>query len=209
MPVIQVVLVDDHQIILDGLRALLDKDPGFDVMATFAQPQAALKFLTTNRPDILVSDYSMKEMTGLELIRKAREIHPTLKATLLSMHDEPTVAKEALKQGVNGFLLKNIQQTELKEALRKINNGVMYVSPEITSQILQQSGLTASDNELSTRELQILKLITKEFSNKQIADQLNISERTVETHRKNIFRKTGSASLVGLVKYAFANKLVE
>jgi DNA-binding NarL/FixJ family response regulator len=209
MPVIQVVLVDDHQIILDGLRALLDKDPGFDVMATFAQPQAALKFLATNRPDILVSDYSMKEMTGLELIRKAREIHPTLKATLLSMHDEPTVAKEALKQGVNGFLLKNIQQTELKEALRKINNGIMYVSPEITSQILQQSGLTASDNELSTRELQILKLITKEFSNKQIADQLNISERTVETHRKNIFRKTGSASLVGLVKYAFANKLVE
>lgn len=207
MPVIRVVLVDDHQIVLDGLRSLLDKDPAFDVMASFSQPDSALQYLTNNRPDILVTDYSMKEMTGLELIRKAKQLHPSIKTTVLSMHDEPSIAKEAMKQGVNGFLLKNIQQAELKEALRKIYNGLIYVSAEITTQILQQSGYISSESQLTDRELQILKLITREFSNKQIADQLNISERTVETHRKNIFRKTGTTSLVGLIKYAFANNL--
>jgi DNA-binding NarL/FixJ family response regulator len=125
------------------------------------------------------------------------------------MHDEPSVVKEAMKQGIDGFLLKNIQQVELKEALRKIYTGLMYISAEITTQLLHHHIIDEGESKLTERELEILKLITKEFSNKQIADKLAISERTVETHRKNIFRKTGTSSLVGLIKYAFANKLVE
>lgn len=209
MPAIRIILVDDHQIVLDGLRSLLDKDPSFDVMGAFSDPEKALAYLSVQTPDILLTDYSMPHMSGLELIRKAKALHPAIKSVLLSMHDEPSVVKEAMKQGINGFLLKNIQQVELKEALRKIYSGLMYISAEITTQLLHHHLVDESESTLTERELEILKLITKEFSNKKIADELHISERTVETHRKNIFRKTGTSSLVGLIKYAYANKIVE
>lgn len=209
MPAIRLILVDDHQIVLDGLRSLLDKDPSFDVMGAFSDPEKALAYLSVQTPDILLTDYSMPHMSGLDLIRKAKALHPAIKSVLLSMHDEPSVVKEAMKQGINGFLLKNIQQVELKEALRKIYSGLMYISAEITTQLLHHHLVDESESTLTERELEILKLITKEFSNKKIADELNISERTVETHRKNIFRKTGTSSLVGLIKYAYANKIVE
>jgi DNA-binding NarL/FixJ family response regulator len=209
MPAIRILLVDDHQIVLDGLRSLLDKDPSFDVLGTFNDPQKALSYISTQSPDILLTDYSMPQMSGLELIQKAKALQPGIKSVLLSMHDEPSVVREAMKQGINGFLLKNIQQVELKEALRKIYTGLMYISAEITTQLLHHHVIDDEEPKLTERELEILKLITKEFSNKQIADKLNISERTVETHRKNIFRKTETSSLVGLIKYAYANKLVE
>lgn len=209
MPAIRLILVDDHQIVLDGLRSLLDKDPSFDVMGAFSDPEKALAYLSVQTPDILLTDYSMPHMSGLDLIRKAKALHPAIKSVLLSMHDEPSVVKEAMKQGINGFLLKNIQQVELKEALRKIYSGLMYISAEITTQLLHHHLVDEGESTLTERELEILKLITKEFSNKKIADELHISERTVETHRKNIFRKTGTSSLVGLIKYAYANKIVE
>lgn len=209
MPAIRIVLVDDHQIVLDGLRSLLDQDPSFDVIASFSDPEKALSFLSVQEPDILLTDYSMPHMTGLELMRKARVLQPGIKVVLLSMHDEPSIVKEAMKQGVNGFLLKNIQQVELKEAIRKIYTGLMYISAEITTQLLHHHVVEENDSKLTERELEILKLIAQEYSNKQIADKLTISERTVETHRKNIFRKTGTSTLVGLIKYAYTNKLVE
>lgn len=208
MPAIRIILVDDHQIVLDGLRSLLDQDPSFDVLGAFSDPEKALAYISLQAPDILLTDYSMPNMSGLELIKKAKTLNPTIKAVLLSMHDEPTVVKEAMKQGINGFLLKNIQQTELKEALRKIYTGLMYISAEITTQLLHHHTQPEGESRLTERELEILKLITKEYSNKQIAEALFISERTVETHRKNIFRKTGTSSLVGLIKYAYANNLV-
>lgn len=205
MPAIRIVLVDDHQIILDGLSTLLDQDSSFEVIASFSHPEKALSFLSIQEPDILLTDYSLPSITGLELIRKAKAIHPAMKAALLSMHDEPAIVREAIKMGVNGYLLKNIQQNELKEALRKIYNGLIYVSAEITTQLLQQPNIHQNESALTDRELEVLKLITKENSNRQIAEKMHISERTVETHRKNIFRKTGTTSLVGLVKYAYSN----
>ena len=208
MPAIRIILVDDHQIVLDGLRSLLDQDPSFDVLGAYSDPDKALAYIKLQAPDILLTDYSMPSMSGLELIKKVKTINPTIKVVLLSMHDEPTVVKEAMKQGINGFLLKNIQQVELKEAIRKIYTGLIYISAEITTQLLHQHGQPEGESRLTERELEILKLITKEYSNKQIAEALFISERTVETHRKNIFRKTATTSLVGLIKYAYANNLV-
>ena len=208
MPAIRIVLVDDHQIILDGLSMLLDQDPSFDVIASFSHPEKALAFLSVQEPDVLLTDYSLPDFNGLELIKKAKAIHPAMKAALLSMHDEPAIVREAIKLGVNGYLLKNIQQIELKEAIRKIYGGLIYVSAEITTQLIQQSNTYQNESALTERELEVLKLITKENSNRQIAEKMHISERTVETHRKNIFRKTSTTSLVGLVKYAFANNLI-
>ena len=204
---IKIVLVDDHQIVLDGLRSLFETDPEFEVIAAVSTPELALKVLVERQPDILLTDYSLPGMTGLELSVIVKGTYPTVKRVILSMHDEGHLIRQVMKEGVDGYLLKNVQQSELKSALRQIMNGMPYVSPEITKQLL--SGM-AHENKfelLTDREQEILKLIVKEFSNKMIAEKLFISERTVETHRKNIFRKTNTTSLVGLVKFAFEHNI--
>jgi two-component system nitrate/nitrite response regulator NarL len=206
---IKVVLVDDHQIVLDGLVSIIGSDPDFLVLAALNSGEALLDFFKKSQPDILLTDYNLPGISGLELTRIVKRNYPTMKVVMLSMHDEVHVIKNILKEGVDGYLLKNIQQFELKNALKRVMNGVPYVSPEITKVMLQEINNPSHEAELLTdREKEILRLITQEYANKQIATKLFISERTVETHRKNIFRKTNSSSLVGLIKYAFENKLV-
>jgi len=205
---IRLIIVDDHHIVLDGLKSLFNQDAQFQVLATAQTAEEALELVATHQPDILLTDYRLPGLSGLELAVKVKEKHPKIKRVILSMHDEGMLVRQILKEGVDGYLLKSIQQSELKNALIQINNGLPYVSPEITR--LLMSGLSDEHPEelLTEREREILNLIAKEFSNKQIAEKLFISERTVETHRKNIFRKTNTSTLVGLIKYAFANNLV-
>jgi DNA-binding NarL/FixJ family response regulator len=149
-------------------------------------------------------------MTGLELFKKIKPSYPKMKVAVLSMHDEASLVRNVLKEGINGYLLKNIQQFELRNALKQISMGYPYVSPEITKLMMSEMNQPEEKSELLTeREREILKLITREFSNKQMAEKLFISERTVETHRKNIFRKTNTNTLVGLIKFAFEHNLVE
>lgn len=206
---IKVILVDDHQIVLDGLVSLLGSDPDFSVLAALNTGEQVVDFLKTKQPDILLTDYNLPGMTGLELMRLVKKNYPDVKVVLLSMHDEVAVVKSILKEGADGYLLKNIQQFELKNALKRVMAGVPYVSPEITKVMLEEiNNPTQDGGSLTDRETEILRLISQELSNKQIAARLFISERTVETHRKNIFRKTNTSSLVGLIKYAFENKLV-
>ncbi len=208
MAAIKIVLVDDHQIVLDGLRMLLDQDPAFEVIASFTHPEKVLPFLEIQQPDIVLTDYSLPTMNGLELISAIKSIYPSLKCALLSMHDEPSVVRQAMKSNINGYLLKNIPKAGLKEALQKIQAGLVYISPEITTRFIHVQN-TADDTSLTDREMDVLEWIIKEQPNKNIADKLHISERTVETHRKNIFRKIGTNNLVGLMKYAFENKLIK
>ncbi|MBS1487188.1 MAG: response regulator transcription factor [Bacteroidetes bacterium] len=205
---IKIILVDDHRIVLDGLKSLFDNDEEFLVLAAVSSPGEALEKIKYQQPDILLTDYTLPGMTGLELCNQVKEKYPAIKRVILSMHDEGHLVKQIIKEGVDGYLLKSIQQNELKNALCQIMNGLPYISPEITKQLM--SGLAHEDKYelLTEREQEILKLIVKELSNKQIADRLSISERTVETHRKNIFRKTNTTSLVGLVKFAFAHNIV-
>lgn len=205
---IKLVLVDDHQIVLDGLTSLLGSDPDFNVLAAVSSGEQALTFLNSKQPDILLTDYHLQTITGLELLRSVKNKYPSVKVVVLSMHDEVVVVKTVLKQGADGYLLKNIQQFELKNALKRIMSGVPYVSPEITKMMLAEMNHSTESGLLTDRETEILRLITQEQTNKQIAERLFISERTVETHRKNIFRKTNTNSLVGLIKYAFEHKLV-
>ncbi|MBX7124745.1 MAG: response regulator transcription factor [Cyclobacteriaceae bacterium] len=206
---ITIVLVDDHQIVLDGLVSLLSSDPSFQVMAALGTGEDVIRFMTKVQPDILLTDYSLPGISGLDLCRQVKRKYPAVKVVALSMHDEVHLVRTIMKEGVDGYLLKNIQQIELKNALRQVMMGHAYVSPEITRMMM--SDIHQPDREpalLSERELEVLRLITQEFSNKQIADKLFISERTVETHRKNIFRKTHTSSIVGLIKFAFEKKLV-
>lgn len=205
---IKLLIVDDHRIVLDGLKSLFDQDPRFEIVGAASSAEEALRLLQFRVPDILLTDYRLPGLTGLELAMVVKEKYPIVKRVILSMHDEGLLVKQILKEGVDGYLLKSIQQTELKMALHQIMDGFPYVSPEITRMVLADMNSEQPEELLSERERQILNLIAKEFSNKQIAEKLFISERTVETHRKNIFRKTNTTSLVGLIKYAFANNLI-
>ncbi len=201
-------LVDDHHIVLDGLKSMFDQDSGFTIIGTASNAEDAIKAIESNKPDILLTDYSLPGANGLDLCVQVKTKYPSVKRVILSMHDEGVLVKQILKEGVDGYLLKSIQQLELKNALLQIVKGMPYVSPEITRLILSDLSNDQPAELLSEREREILNLIAKENSNKQIAEKLFISERTVETHRKNIFRKTNTTSIVGLIKYAFANNLI-
>ncbi len=205
---IKIVLVDDHRIVLDGLKRLLDNDINFNVIAAVDSAEEAWKVITQQPVDLLLTDYTMSGMTGLELANQVKERYPNVKRVLLSMHDEAHLIKQIMKAGVDGYLLKSIQELELKQALKQIMNGLPFVSPEITKMMMADLSSGKKEELLTDREQEILRLIVKEFPNKQIADKLFISERTVETHRKNIFRKTNTGSIIGLVKFAFEHNLV-
>ena len=204
------MLVDDHHIVLDGLKSLLETDPDFQIIAALRSAEEVLEFFKKDQPDILLTDYTLPGISGLDLFKKVKVMYPKMKVAILSMHDEASIVRNVLKEGINGYLLKNIQQFELRNALKQIAMGYPYVSPEITRIIMNEFNQPEEKSELLTeRELEILRLIAKEYSNKQMAEKLFISERTVETHRKNIFRKTNTNTLVGLIKFAFENNLVE
>jgi len=206
---IRIILVDDHHIVLDGLKSLLETDPDFKILAALQSGEEVLEFMKNEEPDIVLTDYTLPGMSGLDLFKRIKAAYPKVKVAVLSMHDEASLVRNVLKEGVNGYLLKNIQQFELRNALKQISMGYPYVSPEITRiMMLELKHPDQKSDLLTEREKEILKLIAKEYSNKQMAEKLFISERTVETHRKNIFRKTNTNTLVGLIKFAFENNFV-
>jgi len=200
-----VLLVDDHRILLEGVKSLIQSP--FEVKATAASGREAIDLLKNQEFDVLVTDYQMPELTGLELVKVARAAQPDIKIIVLSMHDDPSLVKELLRSGVLGYILKKDTHKNLTDALAKVIEGKRFLSDEIAELLINNSE-EEDKGVLTTREEEILKLITKEFSSRQIAEILFISERTVETHRKNILKKTGATNLVGLVKYAYANKLM-
>lgn len=200
-----VLLVDDHPILLEGMKNLI-RDP-FEVTHTATSGLAALDYIKSTEFDLLITDYEMPGITGLELVKAARIAQPEIKIIVLSMHDDPAVVKELLRSGVSGYILKKDTYKNLTEALQKVMEGKRFLSDEV-AELLINLPEEEERGVLTSREIEILKLITKEFNSRQIAEVLFISERTVETHRKNILKKTGATNLVGLVKYAYANNLM-
>ncbi len=147
-------------------------------------------------------------MDGLSFIHLVKRLHAEMKIIVLSMHDEVHLVKEILKSGVNGYVLKSDTRVELLRAIQEVQAGKIFLSATINKLLIVNLQNPDEGKLLTDREREILKLIAREFSNKQMAEELFISERTVETHRKNIFRKTGTGSLVGLIKFAYANNLI-
>ncbi|MFN9500913.1 MAG: response regulator transcription factor [Chryseotalea sp.] len=170
----------------------------------FTEANQLFQFLQQNEIDLLIRDYQMPDTNGIEVCKKAKAIQPLLKVLLLSMHDETPIVQQAIQAGVNGFLLKSVSRQELALALEKISKGLNYYSAEISKKLIQED----SPIKLSEREFQVLQLILKEKSNKQIADTLFLSERTVETYRKNLYKKANTTTLVGLVKFAYEHHLM-
>lgn len=211
MEQIRIAMVDDHQIVLDGLKALLEDVQDFEILLATTLPSEMLHFLTHYPIDVLLTDVMMPEMTGQQLAKEVHKKHKGIKILALSMSGVGDTVDEMLNDAdINGYVLKNISRDELETAIRTIAGGGQYFSDEVLQE-LAKSANTKKENEtaqLTIREIEIIRLIEKELSNREIADKLFISERTVETHRKNIFRKTQTNSLIGLVKYAYEHKLI-
>jgi two-component system, NarL family, nitrate/nitrite response regulator NarL len=208
MKSLRILLVDDHAILLDGIKNLLEREEGLTVSAAAESAEKALEFLKTNDVDIVITDFHMPGMDGLTLVHTIKRIQPQIKTIILSMHDETHLVKEILRAGVNGYVLKKDTHKELMNAIDEVKNGKVYLSSDINKILITNLQNPDEGRLLTDREREILKLIAKEYSNKQIAEELFISERTVETHRKNIFKKTATNSLVGLIKFAYSNNLI-
>ena len=208
---IHLAIVDDHQIVIDGLMSLLKGHDKF--MLTFAttNPEDVIKKIKETPVDILLTDIAMPVLPGNVLAKQVKEKHPGIKILALSMSGQGDLVNEMINDAdISGYVLKNIGKEELIKALEKIAGGGIYFSEEVLAE-LQRLGQRKKENveaHLTDREIEILRLIEKEYNNKQIAEALFISERTVETHRKNIFRKTNTNSVIGLVKYAYTHKLI-
>lgn len=208
------LLVDDHQMFIDGMRSLLRQAENIHITATANSGREALYLLETH-PEInfVITDISMPEMTGTELAKIAKEKYPEKKVLVLSMFNEQAIINDILLTEAEGYILKNTGKDELINAIQHIQNDGTFYSHAVVDIMLQQqrgNGRSISPVEaLSKREMEILELVCEELSTMEIAEQLYISPRTVETHRKNIMTKTGAKTIVGLIKFAIANQLVK
>ena len=206
-----VALVDDHQIVIDGLTSLLKGHEGFSLAFATTNPDEVLKKLEQQPVDILLTDIMMPDMPGNVLAKQVREKFPQTQVLALSMNGDAELVNEMINEAnISGYVLKNIGKQELISALEKIAGGGIYFSEEVLNGLRDKSTTKKEPSgiHLTEREIEIIRLIEKEYNNKQIAEALFISERTVETHRKNIFRKTSTGSVLGLVKYAYEHKLI-
>ncbi len=204
----KIFIVDDHQMVIDGLSMLIKNIPGFEIAGVSNDPERALDMLKETSVNILLTDVSMAGMSGVELTRCIRKQYPDIKILALSMFGDNMIVSEMLDAGVSGFILKNTGTQELEEALKKIATGGNYFSADITRRLVETFKDNKEGNHLTDREIEIIRMIEREYSNKQIAHLLFISERTIETHRKNIFRKTNTQTVVGLLKYAYERKII-
>lgn len=214
MNTIRIVIADDHHILLDGLKALLQKHKDVEIAGLYDNGQQLLDEVHKTSPNVAIVDINMPGMNGATLTEKIKEHYPSVHVIALSMHDDAGHIMEMIEAGVSGYLLKNVNDKELITAVRMVSEGKMYFSSEVSEKItsmvmMQQRRLEqAEEPKLTERELEILKLIADEYSNAQIANALFISERTVETHRKNMLRKTNNKTIVGLLKYALERHLI-
>jgi two-component system, NarL family, nitrate/nitrite response regulator NarL len=208
---ITLALVDDHRIVIDGLMSLLKGHEKFQFAFATTDPREVIDKLHEQPVDVLLTDVMMPGLNGNLLAKKVRENFPGIKILALSMSGQGDLINEMINDAdISGYVLKNIGKQELIRAIEKIAGGSVYFSEEVIEELKRTSQRRKQneDAHLTDREIEIIRLIEKEYNNRQIAEALFISERTVETHRKNIFRKTNTNSVIGLVKYAYEHKLV-
>lgn len=211
---LKILLVDDHEIIRDAIRAYFAENEEMEVTAEAGNGKEALDLLATQQFDLVLTDINMPEMDGLAMMEELRNTHPAQKVLVLSMFSDSFQIKKMIELGANGYVLKNVSKKELFEAVREVTGGNDYFSKEVYEVLIRnianrpaKKRLTV-ETKLSEREKEVLVLITQELTNKEIADKLFISTRTVETHKRNLLEKTGCKNVAGLVMYAVERQLV-
>lgn len=210
MSFLKIYIVDDHQMLIDGLKALLSDEKHISIVGENTLAKSALKEIGEYRPDIVLTDINMPEMDGIELTKHIKKLYPTIKIIALSMFGERETISDMLKAGVSAYILKNTGKQELLKAIDKVANGGTFFSDEVSAEMMRAYPETAAKEiSLSQREIEVIELIAQEYTNAKIAETLFISERTVETHRKNIFRKTDTKSVLGLIKYCVDKRIIK
>ena len=215
MPPIRILLADDHAVVRDGLRALLDRQPDFMVVAEASDGRECIRLAEEHSPDVVMMDVAMPNMNGIEAARRIVAAHPATAIVVLSMHLDESYVLQSLKAGAKGYLLKDSPREDVLEAIRSAANGRSFLSRKV-SRILQQDyiehlqskGLDDSYELLTDREREILQLLAEGRANKEVANLLNISPTTVETHRGHILRKLSLHSTADLILYAVRKKII-
>lgn len=215
---IRIHLADDHQILIDGIRTLLHTNPKFEVVGFSVNGNSVYKEVIRNKSDILILDINMPEKDGIEVIKEFALKGFPCKIIILSSHDDLRIIKEVMKLGSSGYLTKKCAGENIVEAIQSVYNGEEYFCKAVREKIfstvtkdnpkLNKSYLQGNLT-LTERELEIITLISLEFSGKEISDQLFISVNTVETHRKNIMKKLDAKNSISLVKYAIKHQLIK
>ncbi len=217
MDKINIVLADDHVLVRNGIKAMLESDTEITVVGEAGNGMEALEAAKSLKPDILVLDIRMPEMTGLEATAKLNEYSPETKAVILSMHDSEEYVIQALDAGAFGYMLKDTDKIEFIKALKQVHKGNRYfsgsVSNVLTNRLLtQKSGVRKSESEdhynLTKKEKEILRMVIDSKQNKQISEALDISVRTIETHRFNIMKKLGVNNAVDMVNKTLKENLI-
>lgn len=211
---IKLIIVDDHGLFRNGLKLLLNTTQLVQVVGEASNGAEFLELIKSGLPDIVLMDIDMPVMDGIEATRRAIAMYPDLKIITLSMFGEDEYYYQMIDAGVKGFLLKNSDISELKQAIQQVNAGKTYFSEELLLNMLRNIktvSVTEKQGEvsLSDREIEVLQQICKGLSNQEIADVLHISKRTVDKHRANLLEKTNCRNTASLVMFALKNKLIE
>lgn len=210
-----IILVDDHQLVTDGFRKIIDSQSDFEVIATYSDPKEALVKIPILTPDIVISDIDMPEMNGLELIHQLHQKLSNSKFMVISMHMDQALIIKTKELGIAGFLPKNTEEFELIQCLNAVSIGRTYYSQKaldmavIRRSEIKKSKFTKKTHGLSEREREVLTLIANGKSTKETAETLFIAVRTVETHRKNIMEKVGVNNVAGMVRIAVQDGLLD
>jgi DNA-binding NarL/FixJ family response regulator len=211
---ISVMLADDHQVVLEGLKALIAAEPDLKVVGEANDGLAVLPLVEQIGPEVLVLDLMMPGMNGLEVTRQLHTRAPQVRIVVLSMHENEAYVVEALRNGATGYVLKHAPGQELISAIRSVHGGKRYLSAPLSDEQLSRFEQSMSGkavdpyDTLSARERQVLQLAAEGLTNAAIGDKLEIGKRTVETHRANLIRKLGLKSQAELVRYAIRRGLI-
>ena len=213
---IRVLIADDHALFRRGLNMVLESEPGIEVVAEAEDGEDAVAKAEEFAPDVVLMDVRMPRLSGIEATRKIRDIIPTARILMLTVSDEEEDLYEAVKAGANGYLLKEISIEEVADAIRQVTTGQSLISPSMASKLLTEFNTLAKRAEeqfppprLTDRELEVLKLVAKGMSNRDVADHLYISENTVKNHVRSILEKLHLHSRMEAVVYAVREKLFD
>lgn len=203
-----IILADDHPIVRRGLRAVLEAEKGFTLLGEAGDGLEAMRMLESLQPDILIADLMMPGLTGLEVTRQTKQRFPQTKVIILSMHATESYVLEALRNGANGYVLKDAAADELVRAIREVLTGRRYLSSQLSERAIEsyieraEAAVVDSYDSLTTREREVLQLAAEGLTNTEIADRLFISPRTAETHRANLMKKLNLSNHTELIRYA-------
>lgn len=212
---INIILADDHHLIIEGISKLLEDDADINIVATCENGSKVLEILPKINVDVLLLDLDMPIMNGMQCAEAVKQKYPEVKIAILTMHKENSLIQKFIEFGVNGYFLKTIQKNELTHAIKTIAAGGDYFTSDVTKALLKKHSthpdVTQSPllKELTRREIEIINLVAQGLSNNEIGKKLFISPRTADTHRTNIMRKLDLHNVAEIVRFAFQNKLID